>query len=110
MKDNVMNTLGLSDDIMFLEKLQKIMTEKALSIRAIPKTIRGVVETRHKDMFPEGCLEYLEEFKREMWVYERHPSHGGQFVVESNCGTGSIVRFSGKRFYDSLEEILKEYE
>lgn len=110
MKDKVMDILRNRDGILFLEKLQKIMIENALSIRAIPKTVRGVVETIHKEEFPEGHPEYLETFKREMWVYYRHPAHGGQFVVESKCGTGSLVRFPGKRFYDSLEEIIKEYE
>lgn len=104
-----MSNLEPGDGIMSLNRLQEIMVEKGLSIRAIPKTIRGTVELRHKNEFPQGHSEYLEPFKREMWVYEEHPKIGGKFVVESKCGTSSMVRFIGKRFYNSLEEILKEY-
>lgn len=93
-----------------IERLQKIMVEKALSIRAIPKSIRGVVEVRHKEQYPDGHAEYLDRFGREMWVYERQPEHGGQFIVESNCGTSSMVKFYGKRYYNSLEEIVRAFE
>ena len=49
MKDKVMDILRNRDGILFLEKLQKIMIENALSILAIPKTVRGVVETIQKE-------------------------------------------------------------
>lgn len=104
-----MSVLEFDDDVALLERLQEIMVENGLSIRAIPKTIRSIVELRHKNEFPQGHSEYLESFKREMWVYETHPKIGGKFVVESKCGTNSMVRFTGKKFYNSLEEILKEY-
>ena len=94
----------------FKKKLQNIMVEKATSIRAIPKSVRDVVEARHKDQYPDGHLEYLDGFRREMWVYERRPKHGGQFIVESNCGMCSMVNFHGKRYYDSLEEIVRAFE
>lgn len=92
-----------------LKQLQNIMIDNALSIRAIPKTVRDVVELRHKDKYPGGHVEYIDSFKREMWVYERCPRHGGQFVVENNCGTGSMIRFSGKRYYNSLEEVINDF-
>lgn len=97
---------------MNLDFLQKVMVEKGLSIRAIPLTSRIVVELRHRDEFPNGHAEYLEEFHREMWVEVRKNKHGGQFVVESKCATHSMVNFSGKKFYDSLmsliEDVVKE--
>lgn len=93
-----------------VERLQDTMVKNALSIRAIPKTIRGVVELRHKDEYPEGRAEFLEDFKREMWVIETKPKHGGQFIVASKCNTHSMVKFQGEKFYNSLEEILNEYE
>ena len=92
-----------------LEHLQNIMVENALSVRAIPKTVREVVELRHKDKYPGGYVEYIDSFKREMWVYEKYPKHGGQFVVESKCGVGSMIRFSGKRYYNSLEEVINDF-
>lgn len=85
------------------------MIENALSVRAIPETVRNVVELKHKDKYPGGRVEYIDSFKREMWVYERCPRHGGQFVVESKCGTGSMIRFSGKRYYNSLEEVINDF-
>lgn len=53
------------------------MIENALSVRAIPETVRNVVELKHKDKYPGGRVEYINSFKREMWVYERCPRHGG---------------------------------
>lgn len=91
-----------------LRKLQKIMVKKELSIRAIPKTVRHIEEMRHCSEHPNGHKEFLPGFNREMWVYETTPEHGGKFVVESKCGTNSMVWFRGKKFYNSLEEILKE--
>lgn len=91
-----------------LEDLQKIMVSNGLTIRAIPVKRRIVVELRHKNDFPNGTLQYLEEFKREMWVEERKNIHGGQFIVESNCGTNATIHFSGKKFYSSLEELIED--
>lgn len=93
---------------MNLELLQQLMIENGLAVRAIPPTRRIVVELRHKEEFPDGHAQYLEEFNREMWVEERINSHGGQFVVERNCGTSSTVHFSGKRFYNSLSELIED--
>lgn len=53
------------------------MIENALSVRAIPETVRNVVELKHKDKYPGWRVEYINSFKREMWVYERCPRHGG---------------------------------
>lgn len=92
---------------MAYEELSKVMIEKGLAIRAIPMDRRIVVEVRHKKEFPNGHAEYLEEFKREMWVEVRKNKHGGQFVVESNGGTNATVKFSGKTFYNSLDDLLK---
>ncbi len=92
---------------MAYEELAKVMIEKELAIRAIPVCRRIVVEVRHKKEFPNGHAEYLEEFKREMWVEVRENKHGGQFVVESNCGTNAMVNFSGEKFYNSLDDLLK---
>lgn len=93
-----------------LNTLQKIMIDNGLAIRAIPIMRRIVVDIRHKNDFPDGHIEYLDEYKREMWVENRKNIHGGQFVVESNCGTQSSISFSGEKFYDSIEELVAEYE
>lgn len=98
----------MKKDVVTLEDLQRLMVEKGCSIRAIPLMSRVVVELRHKDKFPNGHAQYLEGFNREMWVEERKNAHGGQFVVESNCGTGATIRFSGKKFYTSLEELFDD--
>ena len=95
-------------DTITLESLQKIMIDKGLAIRAIPMKTRTVVELRHKDQFPSGHAQYLEEFKREMWVEERDVRHGGQFVFESNCATKATIHFSGNKFYHSLEDLLED--
>lgn len=91
-----------------LTVLQKIMIENGLAIRAVPIMKRIVVDLRHKGDFPDGHSQYLEEYKREMWVEERKNPHGGQFVVESDCGTKATIHFKGEKFYDSVEELIED--
>lgn len=93
---------------MDLSTLQKIMVQNGLAIRAVPMMQRIVVDILHKNEFPDGHAEYLEEYKREMWVVNRKNIHGGQFVVESNCGTSAIIHFSNKKFYNSIEELIAD--
>ena len=95
-------------NITSLEALQNIMIEKGLAIRAIPLSSRVVVELSHQSEYPNGCAQYLEKFKREMWVEEKKNKHGGQFVVESYCGTGATVKFAARNFYHSLEELIDD--
>ncbi len=98
----------MSENITSLEALQNIMIEKGLAIRAIPLSSRVVVELSHQSEYPNGCAQYLEEFKREMWVEVKKNKYGGQFVVESYCGTNATVRFAGRKFYSSLEELIDD--
>lgn len=95
---------------MNLKDLEQIMVKHGLSIRAIPEKSRSICELCHKDMYPNGKQMYLPEFGRDMWVIEEENTHAGQFVVEEHCGVSSIVRFSGDRFFNSLEEIMEEYK
>ncbi len=93
-----------------LETLGKLMVEHNLAIRAVPMVVRDIVEVRHKDEYPDGVIKYLPEFKREMLVTLRTPKHAGMFVVEKASGTASTVHFGHKKFYRSLEDIVKEYQ
>lgn len=93
-----------------LETLGKLMVEHNLAIRAVPLVVRGIFDVRHKDKYPDGVIQYLPDFKREMLVTERTPKHAGMFVVEKARGTASAVHFGGKKFYQSLEDIVKEYQ
>lgn len=93
---------------MDLNTLQKCMLENGLAIRVVPLMTRIVVDIRHKNEFPNGHAEYLDEYKREMWVENRENIHGGQFIAESNCGTNATITFSGKKFYDSIEELVAD--
>lgn len=93
---------------MTIKDLQNLMVEYGLVIRAIPPTARIVVELRHKDKYPNGHAQYLEAFKREMWVEEIENIHAGQFAVEQCRSTTATVHFSGKKFYHSLEELAND--
>ena len=56
---------------------------------------------------PNGQIVYLDEFKREMLVVKSIPTNAGKFVFEHNCGTGRMVRFTGRQYYNSIEEVIE---
>ena len=41
-----------------------------------------------------------------MFVAERRPEHAGMFLLETGLGTMSGVRFSGRKYYGNLDEVL----
>lgn len=93
---------------MDIKELEEIMIEHGVVLRAIPKKVRGVYEKYHADEFPNGTIEYLEDFKREMLVVWSIPKNAGKFTFECEKHTGSTVKFRGKKFFDSIEEAVKD--
>lgn len=93
---------------MDIKDLEKIMVEHGVVLRAIPMKVTGIYETRHQKKFPNARVEYLEDFKREMLIDERVPINAGRFIFEANQGTGSLVKFYAKKFYDSIEEAIED--
>ena len=92
---------------MDINELQRLMQETGACIRAIPLRQRDIVEVRHKKDYPNGRVIFLPEFKREMVVDESVPEDAGKFLIEVHCGTNSMVRFLGKKWYDTLEEAAE---
>jgi hypothetical protein len=88
------------------QALERIMIQRGLVIRAIPSKVTSVCEARHIDSFPQGTIRYMEQFKRDMLIVERVPRHAGKFIIECDQGTGALVRFSGKQYYDTIEDAL----
>ena len=91
-----------------ISDLEKIMVRDNICIRAVPQKITSIIETRHIDMFPEGKIIYLPDFKREMLVIEETPANPGTFVFEKLKGKNGTVRFSPKIFYKSLTDMLDD--
>ena len=91
-----------------LEKIERLMIKYGVSIRAIPEVSEMIVETRHMDQYPNGKIIFLQEFGREMLIVQKHHKFGGKFVMQSKCGSQSIVRFNTDKVYGSIEEILEE--
>lgn len=93
-----------------LENLGRLMVLYNLAIRCVPHIVRNVFEVSHKDEFPDGEVQYLPEYNREMLVVNHIPKHAGMFLVEELKGTNATVSFNTKRFYGSLDEIVTEYQ
>lgn len=96
-----------------LEELAYLMIKTGACVRALPETVREVTDARHaKDKcyehpsYVKKEVRYLPQYKREMFVAERRPEHAGMFLLETGLGTMSGIRFSGKRYYGSLDEVL----
>lgn len=67
-----------------MKRLQELMAQYGACIWAVPKTVRHVYDVCNADKFPEknGPVMYLPEHKREMFVFNTAPKHGGKFLVE----------------------------
>lgn len=93
---------------MEIKELEDIMILNSVVLRAIPTTMRGVYETRHIDEFPDGTIEYLEEYKREMLVVHTVPKNAGKFLIECVKNTRSSVNFEGKKYFDTIEQAMDD--
>ena len=90
-----------------IEELERLMVEYGIVLRAIPTTVREILEVRHKDEYPDGKVVYLEEFHRDMLVVERVPKHAGEFLMECRQGTSEMVQFR-RIFYKSIGEAIAD--
>jgi len=92
---------------MDLNYLGQLMVKHGAVIRAIPESVRHVLEKSHAAEFPSGEVKFLPEYKREMLVLYTHPIHAGQFTVELAKHTTAGIQFTGSRFFNTLEEVAK---
>lgn len=92
---------------MTLHELESLMIRNGAVIRALPKSMRIVVEKRHAEQFPNAEVKFLPEYKREMLVEERPLKHGGEFVLALVKSSSSTVIFGGKRFFKSLDDVAE---
>ena len=88
-----------------LDELGELLVEKGACIRAIPKRVTHVFEKEHAREYPEGKIEWIPEYNREMLVVTETPDIGGKFLVASGHDTDKNVRFQ-KPCYDSLADAV----
>lgn len=93
---------------MDIKELEEIMVSHGVVLRAIPKKTRSIYERYHIDKYPRGTIQYLEEFKREMLVFESIPENAGKFIFECEKNTSATVHFSGKKYFDSIEQAVED--
>lgn len=90
-----------------VETIQKIMVDYGVVIRAIPMVERFVLEVCHKDQYPEGKVVMMgKPFNREMLVFEKPLHHAGKFIVAFANNTMSTVRFDGKHYFDTIDDVI----
>ncbi len=92
---------------MTVKELEQLMIDNALIIRAVPKKVVQVFEKSHLKDFPNGKIQYIEKYKREMLVVETVPKNAGKFLIGRNLENSSIVRYEGQ-VYDSIEEAVND--
>jgi hypothetical protein len=85
--------------------VQNKMIELGLCIRAIPMTRTFIYESRHKDRYPDGVVYYDEYRKVDMLRVVHQNDHGGKFMI-CRTGSGEIVRFNNRLYFDSIEDAL----
>lgn len=87
-------------------ELEKIMKEKGLVIRAIPNEVKCIYDKYHIKDFPEGKLEYIEQFGRMMCVVMQAPKNAGKFMVESAMHTYYDVKFNHSQYFDTIQDAI----
>lgn len=92
---------------MDLKKLTQLMVKHGAVIRAIPESIRSVVEKRHAAQYPNAEVKFLPEYKREMLVSYKRPAHAGKFALTFAKHTSNDLVFTKWRFFNSLEEVAE---
>lgn len=88
-----------------LDEISAILMEHGASIRIIPKEHWSVFEVCHKDMYPDGVVKYLDEYKREMLVVQKENPHAGKVNVGFSTTATGTVTFE-PTFYDSVEDAV----
>jgi len=96
---------------MNIEKLEELMIEHNLSIRAVPQMVREVYDVNEsiKKRYHDGTVMHLDEFKREMYVRYVVPKNAGMFICVKNRGTLSTVNFSNVEAFNTIEEAVENY-
>lgn len=94
---------------MNIQRLSELMIKYGVVLRAIPEKERHILEKYHADG-KKGEIRYLEEYKREMWIYEKTPSFAGKFLMRFEEGSGNIIHFTKEDVFDSLEDALVQLE
>lgn len=94
---------------MTIGELETAMKQHALAIRAIPEKVISVYETSHKDEYPDGHIEYIDKYKREMLIVETAPATAGKFITVKQDTTNSNVNFAGLPSYDTIKEAIAAY-
>lgn len=93
----IQNTLNL---------LSELMTTHGAVIRAIPQKERHLYEKELKSLYPDGKIEYVDEFKREMLVQYTAPQNAGKFYLTFANHTMQTVVFNNSLIFDSLDQIV----
>ena len=95
---------------MTIEELSKIMVEHNLSIRAIPEKVREVyVKDAEEHGISGGKVEFLPDYKREMYVKYIIPEDAGKFMCIKNEATLAMVNFSKAKRFNTVEEAVEDY-
>lgn len=91
---------------MDIKVLENIMQEYGLVIRAIPNKIKRIYDSYHIKDFPDGKLEYVEKFGREMCVVMEAPNHAGKFVIDCAPHTYTDVKFTNGMYFNTIEDAV----
>ena len=95
---------------MTLDELGAIMAKEGLVIRAIPETVTSVFDANEKNkaLYPDGVVQFLPEYNREMLVVKRTPGCAGKFIFVRCNSTRTRVFFpSQSTMYDSLSDVVR---
>ena len=86
--------------------LERLMIKYGTVIRAVPEKISFTVEKRHINEYPEGKIEFLPEYGREMLVGYKNHKYGGKLALGFAKHTANDLPFMKWQFFDSLEDII----
>ena len=89
-----------------MDELSELMVKHGAVIRAIQhETVRRYVVNKNSE--PLGTVIYDDSIGRNVDVSIRENKHAGQFLLELTRDTYATVKFSGKRYFNSIQEIVE---
>ena len=92
---------------MNINELTELMVEHSLVIRAIPKEVRSIYDVRHAARYPEGTIERLPGWNRDMLVVRSKPKNAGKIIILQCKNSGAKVDFTKpEQYFDSVEDAV----
>lgn len=94
---------------MSIEELESFLSQEGLVLKAIPFENVCILPIECMSKFPNGTIEFVPEYGKEMLILRTKNKYGGMFVVgRKNKFSG--VSFEGADYAPSIPEAVRIFQ